>query len=88
MMMIAPQTYQKYVTIEEGQKVLYVKVQKALYEMLTSALLFHKKLRSDLESISFEVNLYDQCMANEMINGKQMTTIWHDNDLKISHEDR
>ena len=30
MMMEAPQTYQKYVMIESEQKVLYVKVQKAL----------------------------------------------------------
>ena len=28
--MIAPQTYRKYVMIEKGQKVLYVKMQKAV----------------------------------------------------------
>ena len=42
MTMVAPQTYQKFVTIEKGQKVLYVKVQKALYGVLKIALLFYK----------------------------------------------
>ena len=48
MTMIAPHTYQKYITI--------VKVQKVLYGMLKSALLLHKKLRSDLDSVGFKVN--------------------------------
>ena len=34
MVMVAPQTYRKFITMEKGQKVLYVKVQKALYGML------------------------------------------------------
>ena len=51
MSLIAPQTYEKYVTIEEGQKALYVTVQKALYVMLKSLLLFYKKLRGDLDSM-------------------------------------
>ena len=55
MTMIAPQMYRKYVTIEKGQKVLYVKVQKSLY--------------------GFEVNPYDPCIANKVINGKQMTIL-------------
>ena len=42
MTMVAPQKYRKYVTIEGGQKVVYVKGQKALYGMLKSALLFYK----------------------------------------------
>ena len=35
----------------------------------------------------FKVNPYDPCIANKMINGKQMTVIWHVDDLKISHMD-
>ena len=54
--------------IEKGQKVLYVKVQKMLYEMLKSALLFYKKLRNNLESIGFKVNPYVPCVANKVIN--------------------
>ena len=84
---VAPEIYRDYVTIENGKKVLYVKLQKALYGMLKSALLFYKKLRKDLESQGFVVNPYDPCVANKMVNGKQLTAVWHVDDLKISHVD-
>ena len=80
MSLVASQTYQKYVTVEMGQRVLYVKVQKAFCGMLKSVLLFNKKLRGNLESIGFEINSYDPCVANKVINGQQMTIIWHVND--------
>ena len=73
MTMVAPQTYRKYIAIENGQKVLYVKVHKAFYGMLKSALLFYKKLRKDLEEIGFVVNPYDACIANKIINGHRIT---------------
>ena len=38
MTMVAPQTYRKYIAIEKGQKVLYMKVHKALYGMLKNEL--------------------------------------------------
>ena len=40
MAMVAPQTYLKFISFKKGQKILYVKMQKALYGMLKSALLF------------------------------------------------
>ena len=42
--MVAPQTYRKYIAVKRGQKVLYVKVPKALYGMLKSAILFYSHL--------------------------------------------
>ena len=66
---------------------LYVQLSKALYGMLRAALLFYKKLRGDLEDLGFEINPYDPCVANKMINGKQITVCWHVDDLKVSHED-
>ena len=33
----------------------------------------------------FEINTYDWCVANKMIDGKQSTILWHVYDLKISH---
>jgi hypothetical protein len=32
-----------------------------------------------------KINLYDCCIANKIINGKQMTMLWHVDDLKASH---
>ena len=55
--------------------------------MLKSALLFYKKLRGDLESAGFKINPYNPCVANKMVNGSQMTNIWHVDDLKILHRD-
>jgi hypothetical protein len=46
---------------------IYVKMQKALYGLLRSALLFYKKLVKDLEDYRFEINPYDPCVANMMI---------------------
>ena len=37
--------------------------------------------------MGFEINPYDPCVANKMINGSQMTVTWHVDDLKISHKE-
>jgi hypothetical protein len=87
MVLMAPEIYKKYIVVENGVPVLYVHLINALYGTLKAALLFYKKLVKDLESIGFIINPYDFCVANKMINGKQMTIIWHVDDLKISHAD-
>ena len=74
MVQIDPQLYQKFIiTSSKGEPMLYVRLSKALYGLLQSALLFYCKLRSELEDYGFTVNPYDPCVANKMINGKQMT---------------
>jgi hypothetical protein len=35
--------------------------------------------------MGFEINPYDPCVANKMVNGSQMTIRWHVDDLMISH---
>ena len=88
MVMVNPALYRKYVTVDPKYgSVLYVKMHAALYGMLKSALLFYKKLVGDLEGQGFELNPYDPCVANKMVNGKQLTVIWHVDDLKVSHVD-
>ena len=84
---LAPQDYEDYVLYEGQQKVLYVRMKKALYGMLQSSLLYYKKFRKDLEEIGFIINPYDPCVANRMIQGKQHTVTWHVDDLKSSHID-
>ena len=61
---IAPEVYGPFVVYENGKKVLYVQVLRALYGMLIAALLWYKKFRSELESIGFVFNDYDACVAN------------------------
>jgi len=35
--------------------------------------------------MGFEINPYDPCVANKMVNGTQMTIRWHVDDFMISH---
>jgi hypothetical protein len=81
---IDPKLYRKYLTDKKGKKVLYVHLQKALYKMMKSALLFYRKLISELKGMGFEVNPYDPCVVNKMVNGSQMMVRWHVDDLMIS----
>ena len=55
--------------------------------MLIASILYYKKFRKKIELIGFEVNLYDICVANCVVNGKQHTVTWHVNDIKSSHMD-
>lgn len=82
---MAPETYGPYVVFENGKKVLYVQVLKALYGMLVAALLWYRQFRGDLEKIGFVFNPYDPCVANKMIDGNQHTVRFHVDDLKSSH---
>ena len=87
MVKVEPELYRKYVIYDsKGRMILYVKMQKALYGMLKSVLLFYKKLVGDLEGAGFKLNPYNPCVANKIVNGTQMTVIWHVDDLKISHK--
>jgi hypothetical protein len=82
-----PALYSQYTEDRNGKKVLYLLLQKALYGTLQAALLFYNKLVTVLKGWGFEINPYDPCVANKMINGKQCTILWHVDDLKISHVD-
>jgi hypothetical protein len=88
MVKVAPNLYRKYISVDaKGLVILYVKMQKAIYGLLRSALLFYKKLLSNLESTGFKLNPYDPCVANKTVNGTQMTVCWHVDNLKVSHVD-
>ena len=79
--------YEQFVTIEGKSRVLYVHITKAIYGMLISSLLWYRKFRKDIEAQGFVMNPYDPCVANKMVNGKQLTICWHVDDVKVSHVD-
>jgi hypothetical protein len=88
MVKTAPKIYRKYVYVgSDNTPVLYVKLKRALYRCLRSALLFYLKLLKDLEVNGFNLNPYNPCVANKTVNGKQFTITWHVDDLKLSHVD-
>ena len=63
-----PNEYSKFIVYENGKKVLYVVVLKAIYGMLQAALLWYKKFRKCLEKFGFVFNPYDMFVANRMVN--------------------
>jgi hypothetical protein len=52
---------------------------------MKSALLCYWKLVSELRAMGFELNPYDPCIANKMVEGEQLTVHWHVDNLMISH---
>jgi hypothetical protein len=90
MVQVDPQLYRKFIIYDKNNHALLcIKLSKAIYSLLKSALLFYKKFVEDLKNYKspFTINPYDPCVANATINGKQMTITWHVDDLKVSHID-
>jgi hypothetical protein len=89
MVQIAPEIYRKYITLnKKGTKILYVKLQKALYSLMRASLLFYCKLRKEFEEYGLKVNPYDPHVANMITkSGKQLTVVWHIDDLMGLCED-
>ena len=57
--------YGAFVVYENGQKVLYLVMRKALYGMIESSLLCYKKFRGDIEDIGYKVNPYNMCCQQD-----------------------
>ena len=79
--------YEIFVVMENGKPVLYLRLLKALYGCVQSALLWYNLFTSKLKERGFILNPYDPCVANCMIRGKQCTVGWYVDDTKISHVD-
>jgi len=81
------ESYKKYIHYENGKKVLYLRLLKALYGCMQSALLWYKTFMTRLVDMGFTLNKYDPCVANKVVNGNQCTICWYVDDAKISHKD-
>ena len=85
---INQQLYRKYIILRrKGKTVLYGEAHKAIYGTLNESLMFYKKLVKILQDSGFEINLYEWCCENKIIDGKQYTIVCHVDDLNISHVD-
>ena len=82
---IDPEYYQPYIHIERGETVLYLECTNVIYGTIKAALLFYKDFKKNIEYKGFKINPYDRCVANKIVNGHQMTVLWHVDDLKASH---
>ena len=79
--------YIPFVSSKNGQKTLYLQLLRALYGYIHSALLWYELFLGTLQNIGFKLNLYDRCVANKTINGKQCTIAWYVDNNKRSHVD-
>ena len=79
--------YRQYVRYEQGKKVLYLKVLRAIYGYIESALQWYNLYTQTLKAEGYILNEYDRCVANKNINVKQCTVSWYVDDKKASHVD-
>ena len=77
MVATAPEIYKKYVSVNhKGELVIYVESLNALYSIMKAALLFYIKFVKNLKSIGFELNPYDPCVANKIVNGAKNSQLY------------
>ena len=71
-----------------GRKFLYGKLNKAVYGTLIGARCWFNELTRVLKKYKFEQNPYDECCWNKIVNGNQLTVIFHVDDILCSHSDQ
>ena len=80
--------HEEFVVREGNTRVLYLRLTKALYGCVKSALLvWYELFSSILEELRYVLNPHDKCVANCTIDGKQCTIAWYKDDMKILHTD-
>jgi len=79
--------YEKFVVIENGKKVLYLQLLKALYGCVQSTLLWYNLFTNTSVHMGFKLNRYALCVANSQIKGKQCTVAWYVDNNKILRVD-
>ena len=60
---------------------------RAIYGCIESALQWYVLYKTTLENEGYELNSYDRCIANKMIDGRKCTICWYVDDNKASDVD-
>jgi hypothetical protein len=77
--------YKKFVIMAENCTVLYIRLGKAMYRCVKSALLWYNLFSTTLNEMGFVLNPNNPGVANKTIDGNQCTIVWYVEDTKISH---
>lgn len=77
--------WSEFVVGEGKNKRLYVRLNKALYGCVQSALLWYELYSETLEGMGFEINPCDFCVSNTITKGRQCTLYQYVDNNKISH---
>ena len=67
------------------QNTFYMLVLRSIYGCIESALQWYKLYSEKLMKKVFELNPYDRCVANKMVNGKHCTYVWYLDNNKLLH---
>jgi hypothetical protein len=76
-------SYRKYIWKNKTTNQSYIVAKNA-----TGHATVLEDISDNLIEWGFNLNDYNQCIANKSINSKQCTIIWHVDNLKKSHEDK
>ena len=73
--------YGPFVTsYKKGDKVRIVKFLNAIYGTMVASLLYYKKFVKILNKNGLQLNLYNPCAANRIVNGKKQTICFQADD--------
>jgi len=74
------------VVLENRKLDLYLVLIRGLYGILIAALLWYHLFSSYLKATGFEINLYNPCVMNRIMEGKQHTVKFHvDNHMSSTY---
>ena len=62
-----------------------MQVIRAIYGFIEAALQWYIMFTGTLKGLEYELNPYDKCVANKVVNGKQCTIAWHVYDAIATH---
>ena len=82
-----PARWKKHLRRERGKPVIHVRCKKAMCGTLNAAILACKKLTGHLEDWGFKMNECEPCVWNKMVDGSQLTVMFHVDDGIVSHKD-
>ena len=63
-------SYNEYKVMEKGKPTLFLRLSKALYGCMQSAILWYQTFKGCLENLGFKLNPYDPYIANKVIKGE------------------
>lgn len=84
---IDPSLREHVIETKQGYKLMYCKLNKVVYGTLLGAILFYKKLVTQLHEWNFIMKLYDACTWDKIVNDKQLTIQYFIDDFHISSVD-
>ena len=80
--------YKAYVTRDKiGVNQVLLHCQNDLYGTMVTSILYYCKFIKSIIIIGFEINPYDPCVSNKVIDSSQITMCFHLDDWKPSHRE-